>query len=191
MSTTSTPQNPSESTSFQFPAIFGKSPTFPSARDDIILGSVDSLITVMSVVSTFHGLGGIPPVILIIALAVSNTITDGVSMFSSRYLSQTAHTDRETALNSGVYTWMSFTICGLLPVIPFLLPASRVSMFVLSYVIAMIVLLVVAVIGYEITPDNIGTVHVKTHLVEVIMLPVATICLAYVIGYMFSHHTKM
>jgi len=178
---------PSTKPSSDFPALFGKSPTFPSARDDIILGSVDSLITVMSVISTFHGIGGIPPIIIIIALAVSNTITDGVSMFSSRYLSQTTHMDRETALNSGFYTWISFTICGLLPVIPFLLPIHRQAMFFLSYVVALIVLFTAAKIGYQITAENINTADMRTHLVEVVLLPVGTIVLAYIIGYLFGH----
>jgi VIT1/CCC1 family predicted Fe2+/Mn2+ transporter len=159
-------------------------------KNDMVLGSVDSLITVMSIVSTFHGLGGgLKVVLLVIVLGVSNVISDGISMFSSRYISRRINADHAIALNSGLYTWLAFTVCGLIPIIPFILPLPIYTKFVASYIIALIVLVATIMIGYDITYDRMY--DEKWQLLLSISIPIATIVIAYFIGNVFSHVRKI
>ncbi len=161
-----------------------------SYKNDLVLGSVDSLITVMSIVSTFHGMrGGSHVVLLVLVLGLTNVISDGISMMSSRYLSRRVSTDHASALSSGFYTWLSFTICGFIPLIPFILPIPTYWKFIISYITALIVLIVSIMIGYDITIDNYDE-NLGQNIIS-LAIPIITIFIAYFIGSMFSHVRKI
>ncbi len=159
-------------------------------KNDIVLGSVDSLITVMSIVSTFHALHGGPHLVLmVIVLGLSNVISDGISMMSSRYLSRRINTDHASAMSSGFYTWLSFTTSGFIPLIPFILPISTQLKFTSSYIVAFIVLLVAIMIGYDMSMDKLQ--ENKAQIIISIIIPIVTVGIAYFIGSMFSYVRKI
>ena len=89
---------------------------------EFIYGATDGIITTFSIVAGASGGSLVQRVITI--LGISNVLSDGYSMGVSRYLSSKAEIEQglltnKNALQSGVFTFISFVIVGIMPILPF------------------------------------------------------------------------
>lgn len=90
---------------------------------EFVYGGIDGIITTFSIIAGSAGGELTRKVILI--LGISNVLSDGYSMGISRYLSSKTEIaqgilQQKNALFSGIATFLSFVIIGLMPVIPFM-----------------------------------------------------------------------
>ena len=161
-----------------------------SHSEDILLGGIDSIITCMSIIVVFSSSNTLY-IPLLLGLTIANTISDGISMFASSYLSKDLSHQKD-ALTRSMYTWIAFTFTGFLPIIPFILQhlnvinVSKNVMFKTSYVIALCILLIFALYGIDWNTDNITNTNIQVHLVRSILLPTSAIFVAYIIGRQFA-----
>ena len=116
---------------------------------EFIYGSIDGIITTFSIVAGSIG-GGLSKKVIII-LGLSNVISDGFSMGISRYLSSSAEIQQgllkgKEAFISGLATFISFVIIGMLPILPFLLKDDAKN---ISLAVALTMFLIIGIIkGY-------------------------------------------
>ena len=97
---------------------------------EFVYGGIDGIITTFSIIAGSAGGNLTRKVILI--LGISNVLSDGYSMGVSRYLSSKTEItqgilQQKNALFSGIATFMSFVIIGLMPVIPFMFNEGRIA----------------------------------------------------------------
>ncbi len=99
---------------------------------DLIYGANDGLITTFAIVASAAGASLEVSVFLILGFA--NLFADGFSMGSSSYLAVSSERDvdrvtggdttDDAPLNSGLTTFVAFVVIGVIPLIPFMLPAT-------------------------------------------------------------------
>lgn len=128
---------------------------------DFVYGSIDGIITTFSIVS--GSLGANLSNRIIIILGMSNILSDGFSMASSRYLS--AHAEEEmqgkrfpSPLASSLMTFFSFILLGIIPLLAFIFGNlfNEKSKYFYAYLFTGIALFVVGFIkGYIININNI------------------------------------
>lgn len=99
---------------------------------DFIYGGIDGIVTTFSIVAGSSGGELLRNVIIILGL--SNVISDGFSMGVSRYISLKTELRQELAVNkdpliSGIVTFSSFIIVGMMPLLPFLINDSKSSKY--------------------------------------------------------------
>lgn len=119
----------------------------PSLLKAAVYGANDGIVTTFAVVAGVAGAGLSANVIII--LGVSNMIADGISMAVGDYLGEISEhkmrTNNNEKLNncclwkSGIVTFVSFILAGVLPLLPYLLkvigfPVVLDHQFVLSIV---------------------------------------------------------
>lgn len=98
---------------------------------DLVYGANDGLVTTFAIVSGVYGARLSPTVILV--LGGASLLADALSMAASNYLSIRSRNDGEAvpprpeALRHGSMTLLGFLAAGLLPLLPFLLPAHAAS----------------------------------------------------------------
>jgi VIT1/CCC1 family predicted Fe2+/Mn2+ transporter len=112
---------------------------------EFIYGATDGIITTFSIVAGAAGGDLIQRVITI--LGISNVLSDGYSMGVSRYLSSKAEIEQgllkeKDAVQSGIFTFLSFVIVGVMPILPFFfykgLQAKKISLGIATLLFAMI-----------------------------------------------------
>jgi VIT1/CCC1 family predicted Fe2+/Mn2+ transporter len=112
---------------------------------EFIYGATDGIITTFSIVAGAAGGDLVQKVITI--LGVSNVLSDGYSMGVSRYLSSKAEIEQglltnKKALYSGIYTFISFVLVGILPILPFFfykgILAKKISLTIAIILFALI-----------------------------------------------------
>lgn len=112
---------------------------------EFIYGATDGIITTFSIVAGAAGGDLIQRVITI--LGISNVLSDGYSMGVSRYLSAKAEIEQgllkeKNAAQSGIYTFISFVVVGVMPILPFFFykgnKAKKISLTIATILFAMI-----------------------------------------------------
>lgn len=112
---------------------------------EFVYGGIDGAVTTLAVMAGAVGASLGPLVILI--LGIANLLADGFSMGVSSFLStrsanelaaahEHAHPDQKSPLPTGLATFSSFVVIGLIPLLPFILaipfPALEPHSFTLS-----------------------------------------------------------
>lgn len=95
---------------------------------EFVYGSIDGTITTIAIIAGSLGLG--LPIEFLIIIALASLFADGFSMGISSYLSTKTKNeinkknkekdDQENALKSGIITFFSFIIIGLIPILPYI-----------------------------------------------------------------------
>lgn len=96
---------------------------------EFVYGAIDGLITTFAIVSGVMGASLSAGIILILGFA--NVLADGLSMGASNYLSTkseqdvhrkkgTKHFETSNPVRTGLVTFSSFVIIGIIPLLPFL-----------------------------------------------------------------------
>jgi VIT1/CCC1 family predicted Fe2+/Mn2+ transporter len=118
---------------------------------EFIYGATDGIITTFSIVAGASGGELVQKVITI--LVISNVLSDGYSMGVSRYLSSKAEIEQglltnKNAFNSGLFTFISFVIVGVMPILPFFFYKGIKAKYI-SLIIAIILFALIGIIkGY-------------------------------------------
>jgi vacuolar iron transporter family protein len=119
--------------------------TYEQFLGEFIYGATDGIITTFSIVAGAAGGDLVQRVITI--LGVSNVLSDGYSMGVSRYLSAKAEIEQglltnKNAVESGIVTFISFVVIGVLPILPFFLysgyKAKKISLAIATILFALI-----------------------------------------------------
>jgi len=120
-------------------------PTEPSqiARHyirELIYGANDGIITTFAVVAGVAGGGLSLRVVLIVGAA--NLVADGLSMAAGNYLSITSHEsvleaqdlpeEEANPLRHAAATFLAFVAAGIVPLVPYMMPARTLDRFSLS-----------------------------------------------------------
>jgi VIT1/CCC1 family predicted Fe2+/Mn2+ transporter len=150
---------------------------------EFVYGSIDGIITTFSIVAGSVGGGLSKNVILILGL--SNVISDGFSMGVSRYLSASAEIQQKllkgkNAFISGLATFISFVIIGMLPILPFLF-TDGVEAKKISLMFALFMFAIIGIIKGYVTRQNIVWSGIETFLIGT-----TAALLAYSIGHSLS-----
>jgi VIT1/CCC1 family predicted Fe2+/Mn2+ transporter len=112
---------------------------------EFIYGATDGIITTFSIVAGATGGSLLHNVIII--LGISNVLSDGYSMGVSRYLSSMAEIEQgllsnKDAMTSGIATFLSFVIIGILPILPFFFykgdTAKKISLIIATILFSLI-----------------------------------------------------
>ena len=124
---------------------------------EYVYGGIDGIITTFAIIAASLGASLSPATILILGL--SNVIADGYSMSIARYESIIVETPQNIKhpLHSAIATFISFVVCGIIPLIPFLLPIPTKHAKLLSLTLASLLFLA---IGYS--KDNSTASAVQT-----------------------------
>ena len=149
---------------------------------EFIYGSVDGLITTFAIISSSVG-ADIPNIYMII-ICLASILSDGFSMGVSRYLSYNAETKYNSSkshLLSGIYTFISFVLVGILPVIPFLVMSNYI--FESSVVLTFMLFILIGFIKGKILKINIFKTIVETGLLGVIAS-----LISYYVGYYLKNN---
>jgi len=96
---------------------------------DFVYGGIDGVVTTFAVVAGVQGAKLAAPIILILGFA--NLLADGFSMAAGKYLSdksqldhlkkqQSSHQENVHPAKGGIYTFISFVLVGLIPLLAYL-----------------------------------------------------------------------
>lgn len=112
---------------------------------EMIYGSTDGLITTFAIVSSVAGSNMSNKVIIILGLA--NVLADGFSMGVSSFLSEKVKPNTNP-LKSGLVTFISFILIGVIPVLPFILSKKQKvdGLFKTSYIITGLLLFLIGTV---------------------------------------------
>ena len=115
---------------------------------DIVYGANDGIITTFTLISGIEGAKF--PSVIVIVLGVVNLFADGISMGASSYLSFRADAAMKRAycgyLESfyhGFATFLSFILCGAVPLISFLIPKFYEYQFLISCIMTAVTLFLI------------------------------------------------
>ena len=125
----------------------------------IVYGGVDGIITIFSLISGVTGAKLNTKIIII--LGVSTLLADAVSMGVSDYLSIKANKKKNKdkdldETKSSIITFVSFVICGLIPLITFitLLKMNQKNIFIKSLFATIIALFILGSYQSKITKED-------------------------------------
>ena len=145
---------------------------------EFIYGSIDGLITTFAIISS--SIGASIPNVYIIIISIASLLSDGYSMGVSRYLSYTAELKKNVQSKnpfiSGIYTFISFVIIGILPILPFIFLKDNI--FQTSLVITLVLFLLIGIIKGFILDSSI----IK-NAIETLLLGGSAALISYYIGY--------
>ena len=118
---------------------------------EFVYGGIDGIITTYSIIAGSSGGELVKQVILI--LGISNVISDGYSMGISRYISSQTEIKQgllreKSSLMSGLVTFISFVLIGMLPVLPFLVYDGAQAQRISFYIACAVFFLIGVVKGY-------------------------------------------
>ncbi|HEY4504572.1 MAG TPA: VIT1/CCC1 transporter family protein [Candidatus Paceibacterota bacterium] len=152
---------------------------------DIVYGANDGIVTTFAVVAGVAGAALSHDVILVVGLA--NILADGFSMATSDYLGTKSECeagagnvfecDRGHLLRSALYTFMSFVLGGVIPLMPFLIPSMSSNPIVASAIATGVGLFVVGAARSHYTKRS----FVSSGL-EVFVIGGISATLAYLVG---------
>lgn len=150
---------------------------------EFVYGSIDGIITTFSIVAGSVG-GGLSRNVILI-LGFSNVISDGFSMGVSRYLSASAEISQgllkgKNAFISGLATFISFVIVGMLPILPFLI-SDGLEAKQMSLIIALSMFALIGIIKGYVTKESVLRSGIETFLIGTMAA-----LLAYGIGHGLS-----
>ncbi len=151
-----------------------------SQLSEIIYGGMDGIITTVVLISAAIGSGISNHYIPIIGSA--SLVGDGFSMGVSRYNSLIESKDsscksgKTNAILSGLYTFVSFVLLGVVPLIPFLIFENTRD--VMYYFITFSILSF-AIIGYI---KGKGSSRIFYNIIKTILLGVSAVSLSYFIS---------
>jgi vacuolar iron transporter family protein len=152
---------------------------------EFIYGSIDGLVTTFSIVVSAIGAEFSNKVILI--LGVSNVLADGYSMGISRYLSSKAEINQnlstKNSIKSGLITFVSFVIIGILPITPYIFLQSNIHYYSIS-----IGLLLFCVIG--LLKGLVTKTSLFRSIIETFLLGSSAACISYLVGYALKNITN-
>ena len=151
---------------------------------EFIYGSVDGLITTFAIISSSVG-ADIPNIYMII-ICLASILSDGFSMGVSRYLSYNAETKYNSSkshLLSGIYTFISFVIIGILPILPFLF--LKEDIFQTSLIITIVLFLLIGIVKGSILKSSI----IKNSI-EILLLGSSAALISYYVGYYLKDKLK-
>ena len=145
---------------------------------EFIYGSIDGLITTFSIILSSIGAGFSNNIILI--LGISNVFSDGYSMGVSRYLSAKAEQNQnisdKNSFISGIITFISFVIVGILPITPYIYLESDIHYYSLS--IGLLLFILIGFINGIVTKTS----KIKS-IIETFLLGSSAAAISYFIGY--------
>ncbi len=158
---------------------------------EILYGGSDGIVTTFALVAGFIGnqtssgqITSISPSILIL-FALSNVFADGISMGLGAFQSNNAHIDTNgnnrgvSSVVSGVITFCSFIIFGIIPVVPFFLFSHQTAVFV-SIISMLFALILLGIIRYALSKKNL----VKCIIQSVGVGSLASLA-AFIVGVLF------
>ena len=152
---------------------------------EFIYGSIDGLVTTFSIVVSAIGAEFSNKVILI--LGVSNVLADGYSMGISRYLSSKVEINQnlstKNSIISGIITFISFVIIGILPITPYIFLQSNIHYYSIS-----IGLLLFCVIG--LLKGLVTKTSLFRSIIETFLLGSSAACISYLVGYALKNITN-
>ena len=124
---------------------------------EFVYGGIDGIITTFSIIAGSTGGDLLKNVIVI--LGISNVLSDGYSMGISRYISSKTEIKQgllknKNAFISGLVTFISFIIIGIMPVVPFFMYDGNFAKQI-SLVIACIVFFTIGALKGKILKENI------------------------------------
>ena len=115
---------------------------------DLVYGANDGIITTFAVVAGVSGGDLSLRVVLIIGAA--NLFADGLSMGVGNYLSVRSHEsvleaqdlpeEEASPARHGMATFAAFVLAGVVPLVPYMIPALQVDRFALSIVLTLVAL---------------------------------------------------
>lgn len=143
---------------------------------EYVYGGIDGIITTFAIIAASSGANLSSITILILGL--SNVIADGYSMAIARYESIKTETPKNTKhpLHSAIATFIAFTVCGIIPLLPFFLPIPSKQAKLLSVIIASFLFLV---IGYS--KDNTASSALQT-----LVLGLSAAFISYTIAHLLA-----
>lgn len=144
---------------------------------EFIYGSIDGLITTFAIISS--SIGASIPNVYIVIISIASLLSDGYSMGVSRYLSFSAETKINSTKNpllSGIYTFISFVIIGILPILPFLFLTENI--FQTSLIITLFLFLLIGIVKGFILKSSI----IKNSI-ETLLLGGSAALISYYVGY--------
>ena len=144
---------------------------------EFIYGSIDGLITTFAIISS--SIGASIPNVYIVIISIASLLSDGYSMGISRYLSYTAETKINSSKNpfiSGIYTFISFTVIGILPILPFIFLKDNI--FQTSLIITLALFLLIGIIKGLILDSS-----VIRNAIETVLLGSSAALISYYVGY--------
>lgn len=154
---------------------------------EFIYGSIDGLITTFVIISS--SIGASIPNMYIIIISIASLLSDGYSMGISRYLSYSAElkknikTTSKNPLISGIYTFLSFILIGILPILPFLFVEKNI--FEISLFITLLLFVIIGIIKGIVLKDGI----IKSSI-ETLLLGSSASFMGYFIGYYLKNYLK-
>lgn len=152
---------------------------------DIVYGANDGVVTTFAVVAGVAGAALSHEVILVVGLA--NILADGFSMATSDYLGTKSECeagagndfecDKGHLLRSALYTFISFVLGGIIPLLPFLIPSMSSRPIMASAIAAGIGLFVIGATRSHYTKRG----FVSSGL-EILVIGGISASLAYLVG---------
>tara|TARA_Y100000590_G_C15394688_1_gene891433 strand:+ start:114 stop:593 length:480 start_codon:yes stop_codon:yes gene_type:complete len=153
---------------------------------EFIYGSIDGLITTFAIISS--SIGASIPNVYIIIISIASLLSDGYSMGISRYLSYTAELKKnvqsKNPLISGIYTFISFVIIGILPILPFIFLKDNI--FQTSLVITLVLFLLIGIIKGLILDSSI-----IRNAIETLLLGGSAALISYYVGYYLKNQLNL
>lgn len=162
------------------------------ALAEAVYGGMDGIITTFAIISASVG-GKLSPKVIII-LGLSNVIADAYSMAVSRYEAlitekEQGFTKNKDPKRSAAYTFISFIICGTIPLIPFLLMIPKIlterQAAIISFILASILFFT---IGYIKDDPNTNYRIPVTSGLQTLALGVSASIISYTIAHIIANH---
>lgn len=118
---------------------------------DLVYGANDGIITTFAVVAGVAG--GKLSILAVLVVGAANLLADGLSMGVSNYLGIRSHESARAAENlpeeeahparHGFATFFAFVVAGLVPLIPYLIPAATFDRFTVATLLTLATLFVI------------------------------------------------
>lgn len=149
-----------------------------------VYGSIDGIITTFAIIA--GSLGGNLGRIAILVLGISNVLADGYSMGVSSYLAEKTDTSHRNTLTTGLVTFTSFVLVGIIPILSFMLItniqlASRISFAISS--------ILFAIIGY--LSSSVENIHPIYGAIRTLLIGTSAAFISYYTGYGVRSYLKL
>ncbi len=150
----------------------------------IVYGGSDGAVTTFSVMAGAYGAGLDPRIVIILGCA--NLASDGFSMASADFLSEESKekATEKKSFYQAVITFLSFSIVGLIPLIPFLLALSvplPINEFALSVLATICPFIFIGYVrGYVLKKNKFATI------IESVVIGITCASVAYYVGAFIS-----
>lgn len=135
---------------------------------DVIYGGIDGIITTFSIVA--GSIGGDLARNVVLILGISNVVSDGYSMGISSYISTQTELKQglikeKNALVSGIITFLSFILIGVIPILPFLTKIATKNARLISLVLAFMTFFIIGNMKGLLVKENMLYYGLQTLLI--------------------------